>query len=450
MPILRAPNTDRLIKGKPKTYLTAASASGGGTLTVESIAGFSVGVYAILGVLGEERTEIVRLHTSTAPSGSTITLNANTSYRHEIGTPVQLTDYNQVRFYRDTETVTADALFADATALAAAADISVDQMESIYDDTTNTTGHGFYQFQNSATSAAASASDPIPYTGFTVDAAHTILIRALSQATAEVSPRLQYDRLFDFLNDAISIMNARSKRWSETKVLDSLLDSLATGDWEFNLPSTIASKTDPSAIISVRIRGYKPLVYKPMRDWNLATYDLQYSTVATTFTSAATTIVLTSSYDFNDSGTVMIDGDTISYTGNTRSTGTLTGVTGIASTHTAGTYAFQNFDQNVPQVYTVSSSGKIRIYPIVPSDLNNRALYISYYREIPSVDSLGDRVLVENVEPLISYVAYRIKKYVSGGAVSPTDDEYKTFLTELGATVSADSPSEPIRVNVDH
>src|SRR3990172_11242247 len=96
--ILRAPNTDRLIEGKPKTLLSSASAAASGTFTVESISDFSIGNRLIVGVLGEERSELSRVHVSTAPSGSTITLNSNTSFRHEKGTPVYFTDYHAVEF----------------------------------------------------------------------------------------------------------------------------------------------------------------------------------------------------------------------------------------------------------------------------------------------------------------------------------------------------------------
>lgn len=440
--ILRAPNVLRLVRGKPKTYLDDAAASASGTLTVQSIAGFSVGQMLIVGVLGAERTEMLRVHTSSAPSGTTVTLNANTAQRHEIGAPVFMTDYDQVEFSRATTEAGAKSVLATST-------ITPDQMETIYDDTTNSTGFGFYRFKNSATSAFSDYSDAIPYAGYALDAVDTIISRALSQASAKVSPRLTYDELYSFVNDYVAYMNSVNIRWSEAKVLNYEVDTIATGDWEFTLPTNISRDNDPTAIMSLQVQGNVPLRYMTQREFRQITLDMIYTTVATTFTDAATEIVLTNSANFADSGTIEIEGDVISYTGNTRSTDTLTGVTGIATGgHVAGTYAFQKHTTSDPIYYTISDAGKIRVWPICGATVNNRVLYADYYRAIPTVDGLGDRTLVSNIKPAADYVAYRIKKHLAGGSLQIADEDYTQFVNEVATVVARDIPSEPLRISV--
>ena len=350
--ILRAPNTDRLIEGKPRTQLTSPQDAGSSTITVENISTFAVGNYIILGVLGEGRSEVIRIHASSAPSGSTITLASNTLFRHEIGTPVYFTDYNQVEFSRAT------TLTGSKSTLATSG-MAVDQMDTIYDDTTNTTGFGFYRFKNSASSTFGPYSDAIPYAGYEIDAVQTIIDRALSITSSVISPRLKYDDLFKFVNDAITILNSKNAHWSEAKVLGYELDTISTGDWEWDLPTNIARANDPTAIMALYVRGYPPMRYKPQREWNQWLRDLVFTTLATDVALIDTTIVLTNSKGFADSGTIYIEGDAISYTGNTRSTGTLTGVTGITATHTAGStiYVFQNFTPAEPSIYTITSEG---------------------------------------------------------------------------------------------
>ena len=78
------------IEGNEKTYLSTAAVAAASTLTVQNIEGFSVNNYLVLGKLGEEKTEIVQIHTTTAPSGTTITLAAAISFAHAINTPVIL------------------------------------------------------------------------------------------------------------------------------------------------------------------------------------------------------------------------------------------------------------------------------------------------------------------------------------------------------------------------
>ncbi len=436
--ILRTPNTELLVRGKPLTYLSSASDAGATTLTVESIASFSISDYIQLGEIGAERTEIVQIHASTAPTGSTVTLVAASAlYPHDEGTPVYKVDFNQVEF----SIATTDG--GSKSVLATSA-LTPDLMETIYDDVTNTTGFGYWRFKNSATTTYSSYSSSIPYAGYDIDACNEIFERALSAAGSEINPRLTYTKLFSFLNDFITLANSFNKRWSEARVLDAELVTLATGGWEIDLPTDIAQKMDPSAIISVRITGFQAMGYISQREYQKVTIDYIYSTLSTTITDASTTIVLGNSYNFADSGTITIEGDSIAYTGNTRSTGTLTGVTGIASTgHTAGVTVFQKEVTGVPTRYTISQDGKIKIYPIAGSEVNNRVVRISYFRRLPKVDGLNDKVLIDDIGPAVEYVAYRIKKYESGGSLSTQDDDYMEFSKRFRQTIERDTPGEP-------
>jgi len=72
------------------TALTAAAAAGAVSLTVGAIAGIAVGNTIMVG--RGERREIVKVHPSTAPSGSTITLDPTTPllYAQDIGDDVVL------------------------------------------------------------------------------------------------------------------------------------------------------------------------------------------------------------------------------------------------------------------------------------------------------------------------------------------------------------------------
>lgn len=70
------------------TTLSAAAAAGATTLTVAAITNFAVGEPIRVG--SGENTEYVRVHNSTAPTGTTITLEASTPlrYAHAIGDAV--------------------------------------------------------------------------------------------------------------------------------------------------------------------------------------------------------------------------------------------------------------------------------------------------------------------------------------------------------------------------
>lgn len=439
--ILKAPNTLRLIEGKAKTYLSAVQASGSGTLTVESVLNFAISQWILIGPLGEERSEVIKIHAATTPTGSTITLASNTAQRHEVGTPVQVIDYDQVEFSRaTTETGSKSTLATNS--------LSADQMDSVYEDTTNTTGFGFYRFKNSASTTYSAYSDAIPYAGYNENTVRTIIDRALSVTNQIVSPRLTYDTLFNFVNDFIVYANSKNSRWSDCKVLNYSLDIAATGDFEWTMPTNIAKNFDPSSIISVQLRGYLPMTYVPQRDFEYMSRDARITTNTSIINDSDVTIVLTSSYDFADSGSIEINGDVISYTGNTRLTGTLTGVTGIQTGgHAASSYVLQGHTTGEPIAYTIPSAGKVRVWPVCSAIVNNRQVYINYFKAIPRVDSVADNIVLSNIQPAIDYVAYRIKKYISGGTLAITDEDFQQFITALNEDVASDMPGQFVKVS---
>ena len=440
--VLKTPNTDLLVQGKPITYLTAEQASGTATLTVESIFGFAVSDQIALGQIGEEKSEIIQVHTVTTPTGTTITLASNLIHSHEEGTPVYVVGFDEIEFSRATTEVGAKSVLATVS-------ISADNIHTIYDDTVNSAGFGFWRFKESVGSTFSDYSDAIPYAGYDLDAASEIFDRALSAASENLSPRLRYEDLYNFLNDFVGLANSENTRWSEAKVLNYELATVATGYFEYTIPDDIARESEPGAVIALRIRDYPSLQYVPQRDWNKVIYSMSQTTVDTVIADVDTSIVLTNSSDFFDDGSVTINGDVISYTANDRSTNTLSGVTGIATGgHAAGSLVFQSHTTGVPRLYTFSARKKLRVWPIADSTVNNRTMYLDYFQKIPRVNSIGDKILIKNTASAIEYVAYRIKKHVAGGKLSVSDEDYQMFLEAFRTTIERDRPGEPLRVSV--
>lgn len=91
-----------LLEEQEVAHLTVDKAAGSSSVTVDNIAGFSLGKYVLLGNFGESTSEIIRIHASTVPTGSTITFATNTLYDHFTDTPVTVLEYNQIEFSRAT------------------------------------------------------------------------------------------------------------------------------------------------------------------------------------------------------------------------------------------------------------------------------------------------------------------------------------------------------------
>jgi len=86
-----------------ETYITADMSAVASTITVANINRFAINQNLIINPWGET-AEFVKTHTSTAPSGSTITLTANTSFIHYTGEKVWLVEYDAIELAHATTT----------------------------------------------------------------------------------------------------------------------------------------------------------------------------------------------------------------------------------------------------------------------------------------------------------------------------------------------------------
>ena len=163
---LRATN-NQLIIGAKYSFLADNYSSGVTDITVDNISGFSDADYLLIGNFGSETAEIVQINGN--PSGSTITLVSATKFAHAESTKITIISYNQVKFYHTTT-----ATFSD-TNLLSTIDIQADNLYTIYTDSVNSSGFGWFKFYNSATTAVSQNSNAIPYADFDKNSTKKIL-----------------------------------------------------------------------------------------------------------------------------------------------------------------------------------------------------------------------------------------------------------------------------------
>ena len=145
-----------------ETRLSADVAASATTSTVENNEGFATNDYTVFGTLGEELTEIVKLTSTTG----TTTLGHTTGpvFAHSARTPVAQIKYNQAKIYTDT---TETGLFAT---LLATVDLTLDQDDTVYDDTTGTVATWYkIKYYNSTSTALSAFSVAVLGTGYTED-----------------------------------------------------------------------------------------------------------------------------------------------------------------------------------------------------------------------------------------------------------------------------------------
>jgi len=148
-----------LITNKERTYLTAAVAVGGTTLTVRAVDSnaWADNDWVIVGEVGTKNAEILQANGAVSDGTSLVVDNAGSGgarFAHAINEPVYRIDLNQVFFYHNTIDST-----TGLTTLASNRELQVDDEYTRYDDTTQTSGYGFLRFYNSQTAAYSAYSE---------------------------------------------------------------------------------------------------------------------------------------------------------------------------------------------------------------------------------------------------------------------------------------------------
>ena len=440
-PTIKAANVELLLD-VIQAEMSDDSLAGASTIEVLSIAGIGVGDYLLLGEFGQETTEIVRVHTVTAPSGTTITLNANAVYPHTRSTAVYRIDRNQIEFSRSTTLTGGKSILATS-------DIQCDQLFTTYEDTTNTTGFGWYRAKNSADTTYSNYSESYPYAGYGQQTLKVIFDSALlllgqidefGQPTFPSS--LSREAGVIAVNDCQLELKELKHRWSYLTAFNYLVSELATGQDSYSLPSDIAEKEGNLSILAARIGSQRDMKFiDKIKLNNRRVNSVKDSLGAAIASTGDVTITMTDSSDLDTSGSIyVIDDDntafdTIDYTGNNKTTNVLSGVTNISETHLNGAIVWQGITFGKPSAYSVFED-TIVLDQVPSATWDNVNLYIDAYIDPVVVNDLADEADFPStvVKP---YVAYRFALILGDSAKA--SNFYGVYQTEKDKIVRKES-----------
>lgn len=414
-----------LTQDKKITYIMSDASSGGSTITVESIIGFSTDQILCIGEIGQEKTEIIKTHAVTAPSGTTITLASNLVFDHSQDTKIYIIDYDQVEFSN------APTIAGSKTVISTIA-LQVDQEQTLLNDTTNSSGFGFSRFKETIGNTFSSYSDGVPYTGYADNTVFAIKERALESVNEKIGDLITHD----FLNKALwearrEYHNARGKRpFRKKNNID--IGNVTTGMYKIAVPSDLQNPTTAENIYAVRIGTSENLKYYDKKEWDNDYRDVPITTLASAYTIGDATVTLTNSRDFDETGVIQVGNDTIEYSANNESTGALTVSTAGTSNHSSGDDVLQNASLSLPTKFTVftDSDGSNYIsfnYPI-HNDYVDQNIYCDYYRTLVDYDSDADELDEPQYDMFVNYLAFRIKKRKNKGLQKLSDDDFVLWL----------------------
>lgn len=418
---------NELTKDEKFTYLSADADAADGTLTVQSIVGFAINKILCIGEIGSEKTEIVKTHAATAPSGSTITLASNLSFAHPEGTTVYIVDWDQAEF---SHAATTDGTKTVMTTTS----LQVDHEYTQYEDTTYSSGYYFYRLKNSILNVYSTYSDPLPYGDYGDNTVMAIKQRALEAADEKIGDLITHKFLDECLWQARREYHNSPGKRPFRRDYESDLGNVTTGMYSLAVPSDLQDPETAQNIFSLRVGIETPMKYYTKREWNEDYQGVGHTTVSSAITAGDTSIALTNTRDFDESGTITIGTQDITYTANNESTGILTGVpaSGDGAVETdidADTDVWQNASFGLPKNYTVFENYIYFNCPI-HNDYVDQNIWGDYYKTVVEKDSDADELDEPEYDMYVSYLTWRIKKKKDPSLKAENDTDYKEWLVK--------------------
>lgn len=431
------------INANEKTYLTSDSLAGATTLSAGGV-NFAANQYIMLGQPGNESSEILQISSATS---TTITLQAATTFAHNRGDIIRFIPYNQIAAEFSTN---GGVSFSAITPVAIRADSTETYMQRATDLQTYVYR---FRFFNSTTSSYSAYSDTVTGAGYADNTIYAVKQRALDQL-GEVKSDLITDK---FLNDSLqegrrmADQNPAIFRWSFRTNFDAIVAQILAGHWSIPAPTDLRDPNTYKNILSIRIGNQnRPVIYQNKVRFNQNYLNVRHSTLNGSVSFGAGTVTLASTHDFDASGVLVVAGgavgslrSTLNYTGNNKTTNTLTGVTGVPSGgYISGLDVWQQAVYGLPTAYTIDK-GMIYFNTPLLDLYDGMDVKMDYYTIIPLI-STDDQTFDEPFYDLyVPWLKFKIKYAKSNGKIDRDGDtDYKDWITGLSNLIGQETPGQ--------
>lgn len=437
-----------LTQDKKFTFLSGDATAALATLQVRSIVGISTAKILLIGGLNDEESEIKLAHSSTDPSGTTVTLASNLTFSHPQDTRVYVIDWDCADFSH------ADTLTGTKSSLSGTIALQIDQLETLYDDTAETSGFYFTRFYNSARDAYSGYSDPVPYAGYADNTVSAIKERALESTDEEISDEITHD----FLNKALwqarrEYHDADGKRPFRMR-FNYPMGVITTGMWKIEAPVDLEAANTGENVFGLRIGTERNMSYQGKKEHDSDYQGVAHSTLAADYAITDGTFQLADVRDFESDGSVNIENDTIAYSARNVTTEVMTVDTAGDEAHGSGVDVWQGGGYGLPSNFTVfidASSGSNYIYfnrPVETSYIDQN-IYIDYYRTLVPYDSDSDVLDEPNYDMYVPYLAWRIKKKKNKGLQPLEDPDFQEWIMKKASALKTEYLGQDIRIMPD-
>lgn len=422
------------------TFFDSDLASGQSTIVADG-SNFAVDQYLVLGQSGSERTEIVKVHASSAPTSTVITLAANTVFAHSRGDKIAFIPFNQIVVERSTDV---GVTFTPLTAVNIRPDSLQTYMQRITDTSTDQYKFRFY---NSTAATYSAYSDSYTASGLADNSVGAIKQRALDDL-GEVKGDLLTD---SFLNQSLWAgrreldEDQRVLRWSFRTKFNVVIGQCIPGRWSVDVPTDLRDKFTNKNILGIRIgKVARHLEFKDMGQFFERYRNVPHSTLTTAVTNVSTDVVLGSSGNFGESGNIIFAAEDVNgtidyatYTSNNELTKTLSGVAAITDSHAAGRDVWQEAVTFGSPVFYTIFEGKIYFDLPFEDNIAGEDIVMDYYSMMPVYNSDADILDEPEYDLFVAYLRWKIKyKKVNGNIDAHSDSDWQEWNAKKTALIN--------------
>ena len=268
MIVLRSDNRV-LVDNTEYSYLVDNYASGVGEISIVNTDGFEVADYIIVEEIGKEYAEIFKIGAINTTTGAlTLTdssdVAATTNHPHSESTKVYMLPYNQVQFFWTAavgDITDEDPTFDPGDPLGSWIDIDPSSWYTIYSDNVNTSGFGWFKYQNSDTGYLSPESNPIPYQGFDSNTVAEVFADFDSLMNTKNLSLISVDEKFAWLNEALTLVrNKLNLNNTEYFVSTQQSLSVVSGTSEYLLPSDFSNLISITGSEDTYTKGSVPFI----------------------------------------------------------------------------------------------------------------------------------------------------------------------------------------------
>lgn len=415
--------------------LKADYASGVSAIDLYSTSQFGINQILLIGQWGNEGASIIKTHSVTPPSGFTVTLASALTKPYSKDTNVSILAFDQIEF-------SWSATLAGAKTVLDTLNIDPEQDEMMYEDSTNTSGYYFTRYKNSITGLFSDYSDGIPYSGLPINTVGYAIDTALNELGQPITEKLTFSMLIGFARQMLKLVRGKLNSWSRYIEYDQNFGTVSGGVRRYALPTAVYDQFSNRSIKNLRVGNDAVLAPVNRDEYLRMTENASYTEIATQAVAFDTSLVLDDTSDLDDEGSVDVYKSgtkyTVTYTTNTKSTNTLSGIPAsgngsITVTLPVDSQVWQGVTGYDPEYYTVMD-GYVYVWPIISDTYEGRNLTGDYLTDLEDIDSQMDIITGPKFDMLLPYLKFKIRAITENNGMEnlqdPSHQEFRELLRD--------------------